>query len=117
MKSILGIINTSPTGNSRGHEAVEMLMVYAAFGFDVTILLRGAGVLHLQKDQQPEVIKLKNHSKLFAALDLYEVRKLLVDQQAVADYQCNPAENIHFDLIAPENIIEEIQQHTEVINF
>jgi len=67
MKSILGIINQPPTGSSISHEAIEMLMVYAAFGFEVTILLRGSAVLNVQQNQQPEMVKLKNHSALFCS--------------------------------------------------
>jgi tRNA 2-thiouridine synthesizing protein C len=117
MKSILGIINSSPTGSSNSHEALEMLMVYAAFGFEVSILLRGSAVLHLQQAQKPEVLKIKNHSALLKALDLYDVKNLYVDEKAMAAYQCQADENIHFELINNEMIINSIAQHSEVLNF
>jgi tRNA 2-thiouridine synthesizing protein C len=117
MKSILGIINSSPTGSSNSHEAIEMLMVYAAFDFEVSILLRGSAVLHLQKDQQPEVLKIKNHSALLKALDLYDVKNLYVDEKAMAAYQCQADEDIHFELINSQSIIDHIAQHSEVLNF
>ena len=117
MKSILGIINSSPTGSSNSHEAIEMLMVYAAFDFEVSILLRGSAVLHLQQEQQPEVLKIKNYSALLKALDLYDVKNLYVDEKAMADYQCQADENIHFELIDNESIVEHIAQYSEVLNF
>jgi len=117
MKSILGIINTSPTGSSNSHEAIEMLMVYAAFGFEVSILLRGAAVLHVQQNQQPDIIKLKNHSALLKAWDLYDVKNLFVDENAMADYQCQADENIHFELISDDAITDAIAQNSEVLNF
>ena len=117
MKSILGIINQSPTGSSDSHEAIEMLMVYAAFGFQVSILLRGSGVLHLQKSQHPEVLKLKNHSALFAALDLYDVKSLLVDKDAVEQYHCEVADNVVFTFIDEQTISTIIASHSEVLNF
>ena len=117
MKSVLGIINHSPTGSSKSHEAVEMLMVYAAFGFEVSILLRGSGILHLQKDQRPEVVKIKKHSALLAALDLYDVKCLLVDETAMVEYQCEADENIHFECVDKNAIDEAITNHTEVLNF
>ena len=117
MKSILGIINQPPFGNSSSHEGVEMLMVYAAFGFHVSILLRGAGVLHLQQGLQPEVIDHKNHSALFAALDLYDIKTLLVDENALTEYQCQAADNLLFELLSNEDINTLIANHTEVLNF
>ena len=117
MKSILGIINSPPTGSSNSHEAIEMLMVYAAFGFEVNILLRGSAVLHLQQQQQPEVLKIKNHSALLKAFDLYDVKNLYVDEKAMVAYQCQADENIHFELMDNESIINSIAEHSEVLNF
>ena len=117
VKSILGIINSSPPGSSNSHEAIEMLMVYAAFGFEVSILLRGSAVLQLQQEQHPEVLKMKNHSALLKALDLYDVKNLYVDEKAMAAYQCQADENIHYELINNMMIIDYIAQHSEVLNF
>ena len=117
MKSVLGIIHSSPTGSSNAHEALEMLMIYAAFGFEVTVLLSGAGVLQLQKEQHPEVLNIKNHSALFAALEIYEIKQLLVDQKAVHEYQIEADDNLHFDLIDQATIKDYIAAHNEVLNF
>jgi tRNA 2-thiouridine synthesizing protein C len=117
MKSILGIINSPPTGSSNSHEAIEMLMVYAAFGFEVSILLRGSAVLHLQQEQQPEVLKIKNHSVILKALDLYDVGNLYVDEVAMLTYQCKADDNIDFELMDNKSIINSIAEHSEVLNF
>ncbi|PCJ48321.1 MAG: hypothetical protein COA74_09390 [Gammaproteobacteria bacterium] len=117
MKSVLGIINHSPMGSSKSHEAIEMLMVYAAFDFEVSILLRGSAVLHVQKNQRPEIVQIKNHSALLAALDLYDVKCLLVDEVAMSEYQCEADENIHFKQVNKAAIQEAILNHTEVLNF
>ena len=94
-----------------------MLMVYAAFDFEVSILLRGSGVLHLQKNQRPEIVKIKNHSAILSALDLYDVKYLLVDEVAMGEYQCEADENIHFELVNTDVIKEAIISHNEVLNF
>ena len=117
MKKVLGIINHPPVGNSFSHEAIEMLMVYAAFGFQVSILLRGSGVLHLQHSQQPEVHKFKNHSALFAALDLYEIDHLIVDKAAMDEYQCQADEKITYKCIDINDIGASFDDYSEVLNF
>jgi len=53
----------------------------------------------------------------FAALDLYEIKQLLVDENAYHEYQCQIADNIHYQLISEQDMAAVIAQHTEVLNF
>ncbi len=117
MKSILGIINQSPVGNSSNHEAIEMLMVYAAFDYRVSLLLRGSAVLHLQKKQSPEALNIKDHNSLFTSLERYEIKHLFVDQKAMEEYQCSADESMLFDLVDSTTIADLIAEYSEVLNF
>ena len=114
-KSILGIIHSPPFGSSV-HEAIELLMVYAAYDFEVSILLKDSAVLHLQQEKRPELLKLKDQSAILAAIELYDVKSLLVDKNAFEQYQCKAADNFHFELLNDAMIKDALSSYSEVVN-
>ena len=58
-------------------------MIAAAFEQDVSLAFIDDGVFQLKKDQDTSEIYTKNFSKIYAALEMYDVEKLYVEKQSL----------------------------------
>lgn len=105
MKSICFVFNKAPYGNNSGRELLDICLMASAFEMPITAIFTGEGVYQLLKEQKPEVLKLKNHSMTFKALELYGVEKILVNKDSLEDLGLSEencleiAEPVHSDAI------------------
>ena len=73
----------APHGTIYAHEALEVVLIAAAFEQDVSLAFIDDGVYQLKKGQNTAGIATKNFSKTFGALDMYDVEKLYVEKESL----------------------------------
>ena len=81
VKKFLYINRRAPHGSIYAHEALEVVLIGAAFDQDVSLAFIDDGVYQLKKNQDTSDINTKNFSKTYGALEMYDVEKLYVDKE------------------------------------
>jgi len=83
IKKFMYVNRKAPYGTIYALESLEVVLIAAAFDQDVSLAFIDDGVFQLMKDQKPEGIETKNHSKTYRALDGYDVEKVYVDKESM----------------------------------
>lgn len=83
-KNILVIIRQAPYVNSLPAAALDIVLTAAAFDQQITLLFSGQGVWHLQPDQHAASTGMKAISRALPSLELYEVKRIVADAEALA---------------------------------
>ncbi len=84
-KRFLYVNRRAPHGSIYALESLETVLIGAAFDQDVTMLFIDDGVYQLKKDQKPDALDMKNFSKTYRALEMYDVEKLFVEAESLAE--------------------------------
>ena len=82
-KKFLYVTRKAPYGTIYAQEALEVVLIGAAFDQDVSMAFLDDGVFQLTKGQDTKDAGLKNFSPTFRALGDYEVTKLYVEQESL----------------------------------
>lgn len=85
MKKFLYVNRKAPYGTIYALEALEVVLIGAAFEQDVSLAFLDDGVFQLTKGQKTEGIGVKNFSPTFRALGDYEVTKLFVERESLEE--------------------------------
>ncbi len=83
VKKFLYVNRKAPYGTIYAQEALEVVLIGAAFDQDVSLAFLDDGVFQLTKGQDTKEAGLKNFSPTFRALGDYEVTKLYVEQESL----------------------------------
>ncbi len=83
VKKFLYVNRKAPYGTIYAQEALEVVLIGAAFDQDVAMAFLDDGVFQLTKGQDTKEAGLKNFSPTFRALGDYEVTKLYVEQESL----------------------------------
>jgi tRNA 2-thiouridine synthesizing protein C len=84
-KKFLYINRKAPYGTVYALESLEVVLIGAAFEQDVSVAFVDDGVFQLMSGQDTTGIGMKNFSKTYRALGDYEVRKLYVERESLAE--------------------------------
>lgn len=84
-KKFLYINRKAPYGTIYALESLEVILIGAAFEQDVSLAFIDDGVFQLMNGQDTSGIGMKNFSKTYKALGDYEVRKLYVERESLAE--------------------------------
>ncbi len=84
-KKFLYINRRAPYGTIYALEALEVVLIGAAFEQDVSAAFLDDGVFQLMNGQDTSGVGMKNFSKTYKALGDYEVRKLYVERESLAE--------------------------------
>ncbi|TRZ90006.1 MAG: sulfurtransferase complex subunit TusC [Rhodocyclaceae bacterium] len=84
IKKFMFVNRKAPYGTVYALEALEVVLISAAFEQDVSMAFVDDGVYQLMKGINTEATELKNFSKTYRALDGYDIEKLYVDQESLA---------------------------------
>ena len=84
IKKFMFVNRKAPYGTVYALEALEVVLITAAFDQDVSLVFLDDGVYQLKKNQQTKGIETKNFSPTFRALDGYDIEKLYVEQESMA---------------------------------
>ena len=83
VKKFLYVNRSAPHGTVYAHEALEVVLIGAAFDQDVSLAFIDDGVFQLKKNQDTSEIYTKNFSKIYSALEMYDVEKLYVEKESL----------------------------------
>jgi len=84
-KKFLYVNRKAPYGTIYALESLEVVLIGAAFEQDVSLAFLDDGVFQLTKGQDTGGIGVKNFSPTFRALGDYEVTKLYVERESLAE--------------------------------
>ena len=83
IKKFLYVNRKAPYGTVYALESLEVVLIGAAFEQDVSMLFVDDGVYEITDGQNTDAIGMKNFSKTYRALEMYDVEKLYVDQRSL----------------------------------
>ena len=83
VKKFLYVNRRAPHGTVYAHEALEVVLIGAAFDQDVSLAFIDDGVFQIKKNQDTSEIYTKNFSKIYSALEMYDVEKLFVEKESL----------------------------------
>jgi len=84
IKKFMFVNRRAPHGTVYALEALEVVLISAAFDQDISMVFLDDGVYELVKGQQTKAIDVKNFSPAYRALDGYDIEKLYVDADSLA---------------------------------
>ncbi|MDO6462283.1 DsrE family protein [Granulosicoccaceae sp. 1_MG-2023] len=76
-------LSRAPYGHLDGQEGLDLALVLAAFGQNVTVALLDDGVYHLTRGQDSSALGLKPYTRQLPALGDFDIRELIVDRAAL----------------------------------
>ncbi len=85
IKRFLFVNRKAPYGTIYALEALEVVLITAAFDQDVTLAFLDDGVYQLLKTADPTDIGMKNFAPTYRALDDYDITKLFVERESLAE--------------------------------
>ncbi len=83
VKKFMYVNRKAPYGTIYALEALEVVLIGAAFDQDVSLAFIDDGVFQLVDNQKTDDIGIKNFSPAFRALGDYDVTKLYVEQESL----------------------------------
>ena len=84
-KKFMYINRKPPYGTVYALEALEVVLIGAAFDQDVSLAFIGDGVYQLTKGQNTDAIGQKNFSPVYGALGDYEVTKIYIEKESLEE--------------------------------
>lgn len=84
-KKFLYVNRKAPYGTVYALESLEVVLIGAAFEQDVQLLFMDDGVFQITKGQDTKGIEMKNFSPTYSALGDYEVTKMYVSKESLAE--------------------------------
>lgn len=84
-KKFLYMNRRAPYGTIYAWEALEVVLIGAAFEQDVSVAFTDDGVYQILKGQDTAEVGMKNFSATFQALGDYEVTKLYVEKESLEE--------------------------------
>ncbi|ABM62718.1 DsrE family protein [Halorhodospira halophila SL1] len=107
IKRFMFVNRKAPHGSIYALEALEVVLIAAAFDQDVSLAFLDDGVFQLRQDQNAKAIDMKNFAPTFRALEDYDIEKLYVEQESLAERGLTEA-----DLIVPVEVVDRARMGT-----
>jgi tRNA 2-thiouridine synthesizing protein C len=89
-KKFMFVNRKEPYGTIYALEALEVVLISAAFEQDVSLAFLDDGVYELMKGQNTSGIGMKNFSPTYRALGDYEITKLYVEKESLEERGLKP---------------------------
>ena len=83
IKKIMYVNRKAPYGTIYALEALEVVLIGAAFEQDVMMIFMDDGVFQLKKEQDTKALGVKNFSPTYRALEMYDVEKIYVEKESM----------------------------------
>ncbi len=92
MKKYLFVMSHAPHSGTEVQETLDIVLTTAAFDQQVSLLFLDDGVFQLKKQQNPEIIGLKDTGSIFKALEIYEVYNLYIEIESLQSRGLKPGD-------------------------
>ncbi len=118
VKRFLYVNRRAPHGTIYAWEALEVVLIAAAFEQDVTLLFMDDGVFQLKKGQDTKALGIKNFSPAFRALEMYDVEKLYAARESLEARGLTVDDLlVPVEVLGPEQIAELMENQDVVLSF
>lgn len=84
-RKVMITVRRAPHGSIYVHEAIEVMFIVASYGMDLSVVFLDDGVLALKGGQDTGELGIKGFMASIGALVDFEVEKVYVDRQSLAD--------------------------------
>lgn len=101
IKKFMFVNRKAPYGTIYALESLEVVLISATFDQDVSLVFLDDGVYELVKGQQTKDIGIKNFSPSYRALEGYDIEKLYVDRDSLAQRGLTEK-----DLLVPVEVLD-----------
>jgi len=131
-KKFMFVNRKAPYGTIYALEALEVVLISAAFEQDVSLAFLDDGVYQLVKGQDTLGVGMKNFSPTYRALGDYEITKLYVERESLDERGLKPedlmeityedenedyAEKPSIRIVSRSELIEVVNQQDVLLNF
>ena len=118
VKKFMFVNRKAPYGTIYALESLEVVLITATFDQDVSLVFMDDGVYELVKGQQTKDIGIKNFSPSYRALDGYDVEKLYVDQDSLAQRGLSEKDLlVPVEVLNAEQMGQLMQQQDVILSF
>jgi len=100
VKKFLYVNRKAPYGTIYALESLEVVLISAAFEQDVSLAFIDDGVYEIVKGQDTKSSEVKNFSPTYRALEGYDIEKLYVEKESLAERGLSEA-----DLLVPVKLL------------
>ena len=100
IKKFLYVNRKAPYGTIYALESLEVVLISAAFEQDVSLAFIDDGVYEIVKGQDTKGSEMKNFSPTYRALEGYDIEKLYVEKESLAERGLTEA-----DLLVPVKVL------------
>ena len=114
-RKVMFVNRTAPYGTVYALESLEVVLITAAFDQDVSLAFIGDGVWQLKKGQQTKGIETKNFSPTYRALEGYDIEKLYVEREALAERGLAPEDLVVDVTVLPARELGALMDGQDVI--
>ena len=115
VKKFMFVNRKAPYGTIYALEALEVVLITAAFDQDVSLVFTDDGVFQIKKGQSTTGIGMKNFSPTYRALEGYDIEKLYVDQESL-DARGLKAEDLIVDVeVMSRKALAELMDQQDVV--
>ncbi len=101
VKRFMFVNRKAPHGTIYALEALEVVLISAAFDQDVSLAFLDDGVHQLRQGQNAKALGMKNFAPTFRALDDFDIDKLYVEAESLAQRGLSAE-----DLIVPVEVVD-----------
>ncbi len=117
-KKFLYVNRKAPYGTVYALESLEVVLIAAAFEQDVSLAFIDDGVYQLKKGQDTKGIEVKNFSPTYRALEMYDIEKLYVEQESLAERGLTEADLlVAVEVLSREQLAQLMAEQDVVLSF
>ena len=118
VKKFAYVNRRAPYGSIYALEALEVVLVGAAFDQDVSVVFMDDGVYQLKKGQDTSGVGMKNFSPAYRALEMYDVEKLYVEKESLQTRGLTEEQLIvPVEVLSQDEIGELMEQQDVIFSF
>jgi tRNA 2-thiouridine synthesizing protein C len=118
IKKFMFVNRKAPYGTIYALEALEVVLISAAFDQDVSLAFLDDGVYQLMKGQHTKGIDVKNFSPTYRALEGYDIEKLYVERESLEARGLSEDQLIvPVEVMSGEELASRMEEQDVVIGF
>jgi tRNA 2-thiouridine synthesizing protein C len=115
IKKFMYVNRRAPYGTVYALESLEVVLIGAAFDQDVSMVFLDDGIFEIKKGQDTAEIGMKNFSPTYRALEMYDVEKLYVSKESLAERGLTEDDLLVDVEVMPDSQIADLMDEQDVI--
>ena len=118
VKKFMFVNRKAPYGTIYALEALEVVLISAAFDQDVCLVFLDDGVYQLKKGQHTKAVDMKNFSPTYRALEGYDIDKLYVEKESLEQRGLTPDDLVvDVQVLSADEIAKLMAEQDVVLSF